>query len=277
MPVSERRSASGVLLNVGLAGLALLTVVPFVIMLSWSFKTQGEIFQRPFSLIPESPTLDNYLNLFTQRNFSYFVPNSIFAAVGYTLLGLFCCSLGGWALAHYRTRLNTPLTIVLIALIAVPFQALAISEFLLVTNLRLVNTLWALIIPFAASPYGILFMRQYMLSLPAELFEAARLDGASELRIFRSVVLPLVRPALGALTVFLFLDSWNDFLWPLIAIQQEKNLTIPVGTSSLVGLFKLEYGQIMAASALAIVPVAVILFVLQRQFVAGLTAGAVRR
>lgn len=273
--VRRRRSSVG--LNVIVYGLALMTLIPFAVVVSWSFKTQAEIFTVPISLVPKAPTLDNYVKLFTDSGFEKFFPNSIFVAIGYTSFGVLWCAMGGWALAHYRSRLNSPLLVLLIIVTALPFQVLIISVFLLVVRLGLNNTLWALIIPFSASPYGILFMRQYMLSLPTEVFEAARLDGASEIRIFRSLVLPMSRPGLAALAIFLFLDSWNDFLWPLIAIQQTANFTVPIGMNTLIGLFKIEYGQIMAASVLALLPVTVILLLMQRQFLAGLTSGAVRR
>jgi ABC-type glycerol-3-phosphate transport system permease component len=144
-------------------------------------------------------------------------------------------------------------------------------------RIGLVNSLWALIVPFSASAYAVLFMRQYMLSLPREVFESARVDGASEFRIWRSLALPMSLPGLAALGIFLFLDSWNDFLWPLIVMTQTNNLTYPLGLNLLVGLFHVEYGQMMAASMLALLPVALILIFMQRQFIAGITAGAVRR
>jgi ABC-type glycerol-3-phosphate transport system permease component len=272
-----RRRLSTISLNTVMLVLVVIAMVPFAVVLSWSFKPQREIFDLPISLAPQAPTLENYQNLFTKSGFDMYFPNSIIVAVAYTTLGVLWCAMGGWALAHYRSRINTPLLILLIAVTALPFQVLIISVFVLVTRLGLNNTLLALIIPFSASPYGILFVRQYMLSLPTEVFEAARLDGASELRIFRSVAVPMARPGLAALAVFLFLDSWNDFLWPLIAIQQSENFTVPVGMNTLIGLFKIEYGQIMAASALALVPVMIVLLVMQRQFMSGITAGALRR
>jgi ABC-type glycerol-3-phosphate transport system permease component len=185
--------------------------------------------------------------------------------------------MGGWSLSQYRTRLNAPLLVLLFLVIALPFQVMIVPAFELVVQLGLVNTLWALIVPFSASAYGILFMRQYMLSLPKEVFESARIDGASELRIWRSLALPMSVPGIAALGIFLFLDSWNDFLWPLVVLTGRDNLTYPLGLNLLVGLFHLEYGQMMAASMLALVPVALILLFLQRQFISGITAGALRR
>ena len=275
--LARRRRTSHLGLNVLVYGLALVTLIPFAVVVSWSFKTQGEIFTIPISLVPRAPTFDNYVKLFTDSGFNKFFPNSIFVAIGYTSLGVLWCAMGGWALAHYRSRLNGSLMVLLIVVTALPFQVLIISVFLLVVRLGLNNSLWALIIPFSASPYGIVFMRQYMLSLPTEVFEAARIDGAGELRIFRSLVVPMSKPGLAALAIFLFLDSWNDFLWPLIAIQKTANFTVPIGMNTLIGLFKIEYGQLMAASVLTLIPVTVVLLLMQRQFLAGLTSGAVRR
>ncbi|HTK45415.1 MAG TPA: carbohydrate ABC transporter permease [Patescibacteria group bacterium] len=272
-----RRLAGTVSLNVAMTLLALFALIPFGVALSWSFKPLAEIFQLPVSPIPQTFSLDNYTAIFTDEHFEVFFRNSILAAVGYTSLGILWCSLGGWSLSQYRTRLNGPLLVMLFLVIALPFQVMIVPAFELVVQFGLVNTLWALIVPFSASAYGILFMRQYMLSLPREVFESARIDGASEFRIWRSLALPMSVPGIAALGIFLFLDSWNDFLWPLVVLTGRDNLTYPLGLNLLVGLFHLEYGQMMAASILALVPVAVILLFMQRQFISGITAGALRR
>jgi len=260
-----------------MVALALLVLIPFVVALSWSFKPLGEIFRLPVTIYPSEPTFDNYTNIFTEHHFERFFRNSAIAAVGYTTLGLLWCSMGGWALSQYNTRLHRPLLVLLFVVIALPFQVMIVPAFELVVRIGLINTLWALIVPFSASAYGILFMRQYMLSLPREVFESARLDGATEPRVWWSLALPMARPGLAALGIFLFLDSWNDFLWPLIVMTQTDNLTYPVGLNTLIGLFRVEYGQMMAASMLALIPVALILIFMQRQFIAGITTGAVRR
>jgi ABC-type glycerol-3-phosphate transport system permease component len=264
-------------LNATMTILALLALVPFGVALSWSFKPLEEIFRLPVSPIPQELSTQNYVDIFTQHHFEVFFRNSIVAAVGFTALGLLWSSMGGWSLSQYRARIHGPLLVLLFLTIALPFQVMIVPAFELVVRVGLANSLLALIIPFSASAYGILFMRQYMLSLPREVFESARVDGASELRIFRSLALPMARPGLAALAVFLFLDSWNDFLWPLIVLTQTQNLTYPLGLNLLIGLFHVEYGQMMAASMLALIPVALILLFMQRQFMAGITAGAVRR
>lgn len=272
-----RRAAPAFTLNAAMMALILLILLPFLVALSWSFKPLGEIFRVPVTLVPQTFTLENYEGIFTEHHFERFFRNSAIAAVGYTGLGLLWCAMGGWALSQYSSRINRPLLVVLFVVIALPFQVMIVPAFQLVVQLGLVNTLWALIVPFSASAYGILFMRQYMLSLPKEVFESARVDGASEFRIWRSLAIPMSRPGLAALGIFLFLDSWNDFLWPLIVMTQTDNLTYPIGLNTLIGLFRVEYGQMMAASMLALIPIATILIFMQRQFVAGITAGAVRR
>jgi ABC-type glycerol-3-phosphate transport system permease component len=272
-----QRVGPAITLNTLMIGVVLLVLLPFLVALSWSFKPLGEIFKLPVTLLPQTVTLENYQGIFTEHHFERFFRNSAIAAVGYTSLGLLWCSMGGWALSQYQSRINRPLLVLLFVVIALPFQVLIVPAFQLVVQLGLVNTLWAIIIPFSASAYGILFMRQYMLSLPVEVFESARVDGASEFRIWRSLAIPMARPALAALGIFLFLDSWNDFLWPLIVMTQTENLTYPIGLNTLVGLFRVEYGQMMAASMLALLPVGLILVFMQRQFIAGITAGAVKR
>jgi ABC-type glycerol-3-phosphate transport system permease component len=272
-----RRRLPGISLNAAMVILALLSLIPFGVALSWSFKPLAEIFRLPVSPFPQSFSLQNYVTIFEQQHFDVFFRNSMFAAVGYTTLGILWCSMGGWALSQYKSRLHAPFLALLFLVIALPFQVMIVPAFELIVRFGLANSLWALIIPFSASAYGILFMRQYMLSLPIEVFESARIDGASEFRVWRSLALPMSLPGLAALGIFLFLDSWNDFLWPLIVLTSRSNLTYPIGLNLLVGLFHAEYGQMMAASVLALTPVALILIFLQRQFVAGITAGAVRR
>jgi ABC-type glycerol-3-phosphate transport system permease component len=260
-----------------MTGLALLSLIPFGVALSWSFKPLAEIFSLPVSPLPNSLTITNYQAIFEQAHFEVFFRNSAIAAVGYTGLGLLWCSMGGWALSQYRSRAYAPLLALLLLVIALPFQVMIVPAYELIVRLGLANSLLALIVPFSASAYGIIFMRQYMLSLPREVFESARIDGASEFRIWRSLALPMAFPGLAALGIFLFLDSWNDFLWPLIVLTQTSNLTYPLGLNLLVGLLHAEYGQMMAASMLALLPVAIILIFMQRQFIAGITSGAVRR
>ena len=272
-----RRGVPGISLNAAMLMLALLSLIPFGVALSWSFKPLAEIFRLPVSPFPQSFSLQNYVTIFEKQHFDVFFRNSMVAAVGYTSLGILWCSMGGWALSQYKSRLHAPLLALLFLVIALPFQVMIVPAFELIVRFGLANSLWALIIPFSASAYGILFMRQYMLSLPIEVFESARIDGASEFRVWRSLALPMSLPGLAALGIFLFLDSWNDFLWPLIVLTSRSNLTYPIGLNLLVGLFHAEYGQMMAASVLALIPVALILIFLQRQFVAGITAGAVRR
>ncbi len=264
-------------LNSGMTILALLALVPFGVALSWSFKPLAEIFRLPVSLIPQEVSLQNYSDIFTQHHFEVFFRNSMIAAVGYTALGLLWCAMGGWALSQYKTRIQGPLFVLLFLVIGLPFQVLIVPAFGLIVQIGLANSLIAIIVPFSASAYGILFMRQYMRSLPVEVFESARIDGAGEFRIWWSLALPMSLPGLAALGIFLFLDSWNDFLWPLIVLTTSDNLTYPLGMNLLVGLFHVEYGQMMAASMLALLPVAIILIFMQRQFIAGITAGAVKR
>lgn len=272
-----RRVGGTMSLNGVMTLLAIVALIPFGVALSWSFKPLAEIFRLPVTPLPQAFSVENYSALFTDQHFEVFFRNSVLAAVGYTVLGILWCSMGGWSLSQYQTRINAPLLVLLFLVIALPFQVMIVPAFELVVRIGLVNTLWALIVPFSASAYGILFMRQYMLSLPKEVFESARIDGASEFRIWRSLALPMSVPGIAALGIFLFLDSWNDFLWPLIVLTGRENLTYPLGLNLLVGLFHLEYGQMMAASMLALVPVALILLFLQRQFISGITAGALRR
>jgi ABC-type glycerol-3-phosphate transport system permease component len=271
-----RRHLPTISINAAMIAFALLALLPFFVVVSWSLKTNSEIFSLPIRLIPSHVTFSNYPRLFSQLGFTDFFKNSILVALGYTFFGLLWSSMGGWALAHYRFRLRTPILVLLVIVIAVPYQVLIIALYLLVIRLHIVNTLWALIIPFSASPYGILFMRQYMLSLPEEVVEAARLDGAGEIRIFRSIVLPMAKPGLAALAIFLFLDSWNDFLWPLIAIQSERHMTLQLGLSTFQGAHATDWTLLMAGNVMAVLPMLLVFVLAQRQFVNSIAAAGVK-
>jgi ABC-type glycerol-3-phosphate transport system permease component len=195
-----------------------------------------------------------------------------------TILSVFFCSLAGFAFAKYRFALRKPLFAVVLAALIVPFQVILIPLYVITIKLGWMNTYYALVIPFMASPFGIFLMRQFMVdSIPNEVMESARIDGCSEFAIFLKFALPLSRPALGAFAIYQFVFSWNSFLWPLIVLNETEKYTLPVGLQSLFGIFYLkEFGTLMAGSALMIIPVVSLFVFMQKHFVSGLTVGAVK-
>jgi multiple sugar transport system permease protein len=260
-----------------LAATAAFMVFPFVWMLVSSLKPFEEIFAGD-TFLPRHPTLENYVSFFEQRRAARSLFNSFYIATAATLLSLLLCAMGGYGFAKFRFPGRNVLFGFVIATLAIPFAAILVPLFVMMRNtFGWVDTPWPLIIPGAANAFGIFFMRQYMLSIPDELLDAGRVDGASELRIFWRIVLPLTMPALIVLGIIFFIASWNNFLWPLVILQSEENWTLPLTLRSLQGPpGRTPYDVLMAGSVVSTVPLLIGFLVLQRRLVAGIMAGSVR-
>lgn len=261
-----------------LISLAVLTATPFLYMITGSLKRNAEIFSYPLTLIPANPTLDNYIRLLNGSEIPFIrqFSNSLLISTSQTLLTLFIASLVGWGFAKYEFQGKKPLFLFLLATMMFPAQVALVPLFLLMLKIGWLDTYWAIIIPGSLSAFGVFLMRQFMLAIPSELLDAARIDGASEWGLYWRIGLPLSGSGLSILAVLTFLGSWNDYLWPLIALRSIEKFTFPVGLASLVGLYKVEYGMILAGAFLATLPILVIFFIGRNQFVAGLTSGAIK-
>ncbi|EJN58030.1 carbohydrate ABC transporter permease [Halogranum rubrum] len=203
------------------------------------------------------------------------IANSVFIAVVYTLLSLVICSMAGFAFAKYEFRFKEPIFYTILATLVLPIQLLVIPLFLLMSQLGMTNTYWAIILPWAANPLGIFLMRQNMKSLPDALLESARMDGATEFQLYYRIALPTMKSSLAALSIILFLFQWNLFLFPLVILEGDK-YTIPVAINQLVGAQRVYYDQIMVAATLSIIPIFLLFLFLQKQFVSGILAGSVK-
>src|SRR6056297_3633370 len=201
--------------------------------------------------------------------------NSVFIAIVYTLLSLVLCSMGGFAFAKYEFRFKEPIFYAILATLTLPIQLLVIPLFLLISQMGLTNSYWAIILPWAANPLGIFLMRQNMKQIPDALLESARIDGATEFQLYYRIALPTMKSSLAALAIVLFLFQWNLFLFPLVVLEQGK-YTIPVAINELVGAQRVYYDQIMVAAALSIIPLFLVFLFLQRHFVSGILAGSVK-
>lgn len=251
-------------------------VFPFLWMLVSSFKPFAEIFAgRTF--LPENPTLDNYARLFEQSNALLKVWNSLFIAAVYTVIALLLCTLAGYAFAKFRFPGRRGLFGLMLATMTIPFAVVMIPLFIVMRNVfQWIDTPWPLIIPTAANAFGIFFMRQYLMSLPDEMLDAARVDGASELGIFFRIVLPTSIPGLASLGIIFFMARWNDFLWPLAVLRSDEVRTVPLMLIALQGPpGRTAYDVLMAGSVVSVLPMLVLFLVLQRYLVAGVTSGAV--
>jgi multiple sugar transport system permease protein len=244
---------------------------PFVWMALSSFKTEGEIRADPPTFLPENGTVDNYHTLFTRMDFPTFFTNSIVVAVLTTVGNLLFCSAAGYALAKLTFPGKRVLLLIVLGTIMVPSVVTMVPLFVLSSNLGLVNSLSGLILPFLAQAFGVFLMRQFILSIPDDLLEAARIDGASEPRIFWQIVLPLCRPALATLGILTFLASWNNFLWPLVAATTEDKYTLPVALALYsIGQNQTRYDLLLAGSVVIVLPVLIVFLLLQRHFVRGI-------
>jgi multiple sugar transport system permease protein len=249
---------------------------PMLWMLAASFMPAGEANSYPPRLLPSAPTLEHYRTLFTRLDLGRNLVNSAIVAVAITLLSLLINSMAGYALAKLRFRHRERVFRTLSAGLMLPVQIAMLPLFLLFKELGLVNSYWGVIIPSLASIFGIFLIRQYTLALPDDLLDAARIDGAGELRIYRSIVLPVITPILATISIWTFLNAWNDFMWPLIILSDESRYTLPVALANLSGEHVQDTELMMAGAVVTVLPVMLVFLVLQRYYIQGVMAGSVK-
>jgi ABC-type glycerol-3-phosphate transport system permease component len=252
--------------------LAIAFVFPLYWMVISSLRPEGRIFVDAFELLPSALSLDSYHNLFAQEPYGRWIINSILQTGGFAITALFLCTTGGYALAKFKFRGRNLLFILIIVSQMIPFHLLIVSLFLMIIQLGLVESYLGAIIPIAASPIGIFFVRQYMLSIDDELLNAARVDGANEYQIFFSIVLPNARPAIATLFILFSLEYWNNLLWPLIVFREAENMPLAVGITRLINQYRQSYDLVMAGSTLATLPIIILFLFLRRQVMEGLAA-----
>jgi len=262
--------------NATLAALAAFALVPLAWMVSVSFMQPGAASTYPPPVLPAEPTFGNYRQLFAQSGMGGYLLNSLAIACGVTLTSVLFNVLAGYAFAKLRFAGRDRLFRALLAALVIPGQVAMLPLFLMLKQMGLVNTWAGVIVPGMAGVFGIFLVRQYALSLPDELLEAARIDGAGELRIFLEVVLPLLAPIVVTLAMFAFLGSWNDFMWPLIVLADGELHTAPVALASLSREHVQDSELMMAGSVVTIVPVLLLFLALQRHYLAGLTMGSLK-
>jgi multiple sugar transport system permease protein len=271
-----RQAAATVLLHLALTAATALALFPLAWMLSVSFMPADEAARLPPPLWPEHPTLDHYRTLFARLDVARYALNSFGIAAAVTALSLLFNALAGYAFAKLRFAGRERLFALLLAAMVIPGQVAMLPMFLMLKGLGLVNTFGGVIVPGLASIFGIFLIRQYALSIPDSLLDAARIDGASEFRIFFFLVLPLCRPVLVTLAIFTFMGTWNDFMWPLIILTGSERYTLPVALANLMGEHVQDTELMMAGAVLTVLPVVVLFLVLQRHYVAGLVLGGVK-
>ncbi|MFI2365298.1 carbohydrate ABC transporter permease [Promicromonospora sp. NPDC019610] len=271
-PAGRRLTPRAILLNVVLLLGLTASLGPLVWMVVSSVKPEGEIRQFPPTLLPEQLTWDNYTELFASLDFPRFFANSVIVALVVTVGSVLFSAMVGYALAKLDFPGRRALFLLIMGTLMVPGMVTFVPLFVLVANLDLINTYAALILPFLAAPFGVFLMRQFMLDIPDELLDAARVDGAGEFRTFFAVVLPQTKPALATLGILTFLGSWNNFLWPLVAVQSADKYTLPVALALYsTGQNTVQYGLLVAGATVIVLPILIVFLALQRHIVQGIS------
>ena len=265
-----------VFVNGSLIGLTAVTLFPLLWMLSVSFMPAGAASALPPPLFPETPTLANYRELFVHAGMVRWLMNSLLLAGAVTACSLAFNTMAGYAFAKLKFAGRERLFRMLIGALVIPGQVAMMPLFLLLKHLGLVNTYGGVIVPAMAGIFGVYLVRQYARTIPDELLEAARMDGAGEFRIFLTVVVPLLRPVLASLAVFTFLACWNDFMWPLIVLTDNELQTLPVALASLSREHVQDSEMMMAGSVITVLPVLVLFLALQKYYIEGLLLGSVK-
>ena len=274
--MTGRLRSQTVLVNGALALLAFFALFPLLWMMSVSFMLPGEASTLPPPLLPRAPTLANYRELFERAGMGRYLLNSLLVASAITLFSLMFNLAAGYAFAKLRFAGRDRTFQALLAALVIPAQVAMIPLFLIMKWLHLVNSYGGVIVPAMATVFGIFLVRQYARSIPDELLEAARIDGAGEWRIFATIVLPLLKPIVVTLAIFTFLASWNDFMWPLIVLSDQAWQTAPVALAALSREHVQDNELMMAGSVVTILPVLALFLALQRYYLEGLLLGSVK-
>jgi multiple sugar transport system permease protein len=265
-----------VLLHAALGAAAVATIAPLLWMVSASFMPAGEASQFPPRLLPSRPTLHHYAALFERLHLGRAFGNSLLLSSAITLISILCNSMAGYAFAKLRFSGRDRLFALLLVTLLVPAQVGVLPLYLELRAMGLVNSYLGVIVAGIATVFGIFLVRQFALAIPDELLDAARVDGASEWRIYWTIVLPLLRPILVTLGVFTFLAAWNDFMWPLIVLTDESKHTLPVALANLAGEHVQDSELMMAGAVVTVLPVLVLFLAVQRQYLEGLLMGSVK-
>jgi multiple sugar transport system permease protein len=271
-----RLSLGPVLLHALLVAGAVVALLPTFWMVSASLMPTGEANSFPPRLLPSVPTLEHYAAVFQRLELGRYLVNSSIVAILGTTLALIINAMAGYAFAKLHFRGRDRLFRILLGALVIPAQVGMLPLFLLLKKMGLVNTYVGAIVPVMASVFGIFMIRQYALSIPDDLLDAARIDGAGELRIFATIVLPVIAPILATFAIFTFINTWNDFMWPLIILSDESRYTLPVALANLSGEHVQDTELMMAGSVVTVLPVMLAFLFLQRYYIAGVMQGSVK-
>lgn len=274
-PVRRGRRGRRVRIAVAVV-VCLVMLFPLYLMVVTALSPRQDVISQDLHLVPSSPTLANFTRVFALQYFWTWFANSLVVSTIVTALTVVVNLLAGYAFAKLPFPGKNSLFLLLLGTMMVPVQAIIVSQFRIVTTLGLVGTFWAVIIPAAASAFGIFLARQFIIAIPDELMEAARVDGAGRFRVFFSIVLPLCRPLVAVLVLLTFMYQWNDFLWPLVVLRDPVLQTLPVALQAFRGQFTTDYGGLMAMTLVSVAPMVGLFLAFQRYFVQGLARTGIR-
>ena len=256
--------------------IAFIAMVPFVWMISTSLKTRGALMSIPIEWVPEQPTLDAYQTVFERFPFFQTILNSLFISVSYTVLTLLSASLAAYAFTKIRFRGSGLVLGLYLATMMIPTQVTMIPLFVVMNQLGLINHYASMILPSVFKPFAVFMLVQQMRTIPGDYLDADKIDGASTFLIYRSVMLPLCVPTLATLSITTFMESWNDYLWPLLMPTDRAKMTLPIALSTLNGQYNTEYNVLMAGSLISMIPILLLYIFAQKYFKNGLMAGGIK-
>jgi lactose/L-arabinose transport system permease protein len=254
----------------------LLSIAPFYWMFVGSTLQSGEIFHLPPKLLPGTNLTENFQSLSESIRITKVFFNSMFIALTYTVVSTLISAMAGYAFAKFRFKGGNGLFFIILCSLMIPSQVTLIPLFEMMVSFNWLNTYQAIILPGLAAPFAIFLMKQNMKAVPDSIIEASRVEGAGEFRIFFSIILPMTRPALAAVAIFQFMGQWNSLLWPLITLNSKEMFTLPVALSSLIGMARIDYGQVMLGTTLATIPIIIFFLLLQKHFISGILGGSVK-
>lgn len=270
------RISKKIFLHLVIYSLALIVIAPFIWMVLTSFKDMGEIYVYPPKWLPEKFNFDNYVKAFTAAPFGRYYFNSLFVAFAVTLGQLITCSMAAFAFARLRFRGRDILFYVFLATMMIPYNVTMIPSFMVLYWLGWIDTYYALIVPGLASAFGTFLLRQFFMTIPRELEEAAFIDGASRFQVLRKIIVPLAKPALATLAIFTFMGVFNDFIWALIVINSEQMQTVQLGLAIFRDRYLTEWDLLMAGSVTAVLPILIVFFFAQKYFIKGITLSGLK-
>lgn len=264
------RAIQYAVIGLGVLLFAVIMIGPFLWIVVTSFKTADDVLAYPPTWIPEPATLDNYREVFEQAPFDRFLLNSVIVATVVTISSCFTSSLAGYAFAKFEFLGREVLFLIVLSTLMIPWPVVVIPLYVMIQRLGLLDTYWALVLPGLVSPFGIFMMRQFIRTIPPDLIDAARLDGASEIGIYSRIILPLSKPALAALGILIFITNWDSFLWPVVVTNSVEMRTLPVGLSMFQAQFGVQWHLVTAGIVISALPLFIVYLVFQKQIIEGI-------